>query len=536
MPCLMEKTKSINRNHSINRLRTVGVTVIGLVLSLAAARSQITTNVFLDPSWAWNGYENVFHQDGSYWRGDYFGPGSTGILQGSINNSGIVLCAPDIRMDRDFHLDTTAWEDGSGTSPGICKVQSTFYVDTTSVAGGGDTVVFSGTFITNTLADSYSNTIVAFIKDFSPSYALNGMVAVNLNTLSNGQQCRIETTIAATGDHVQWGLEWSGPPARTNSVASLGYALVSSNSVAPVGPAVLAIAPQAANVVSGSNITFTATVTGGGLSYQWYKDDKKLVNGPGVSGAASAALTLQNVSCNQEGTYPLLVTDSSNLEAFNPASLVVYNPGWLYFDPALAPFNGYINAYDITNISPPASGSNGTTVRSVTGFNVAPTTLLRASVSNDVITFQPNTYVYDNATNSSDPFWIQSDGSPNKYLEQDFFILADHLQGQTLTFAGYCSSNSLDPSYAAVAWIKDMNPDYSVERRYDVPLVAGKPFNLTVQTIATNHVQYGFALFGPDNSSTNPITRGAVEVKIYSPLVATSTSGKVALEFPTVIN
>lgn len=159
------------------------------------------------------------------------------------------------------------------------------------------------------------------------------------------------------------------------------------------------------------------------------------------------------------------------------------------------------------------------------------------NTSNDVITLQPNTYVYDGATNGMNPAYINPDGSAAAYLEQDYFIQNDSLAGDVLTFSGYCSSNSLNSNYVARAFIKDGSPDWSVEHRYDAPLKAGQPFNVTFTSTPGDHIQYGFGLWGPGNSATNPVTQGAVEVKVYSPISSVSRSGNnLNVSFPTVIN
>jgi hypothetical protein len=159
-------------------------------------------------------------------------------------------------------------------------------------------------------------------------------------------------------------------------------------------------------------------------------------------------------------------------------------------------------------------------------------------VATDTITLQPNTTVYDGATNTMDPNYINADGTPAAYLEQDYFIQNDALVGDKLVFAGYCVSNSLNSAYTATAWIKDGSSDWSAEHRYDTNLVSGQPFVLTLPTPAPagDHIQYGFAIWGPDNSSTNPITKGAVVIKVYSPFSAVRSGNNVNLTFPTVIN
>jgi Immunoglobulin I-set domain len=468
--------------------------------------------------------------------------------QGTISNSDVVRCAPDLRADKLAHTDTTVWQDASGLSDANfgLTADSVFYVDTGSLAANGDTVIFSGQIVTNALVSPYADSIVAFIKDFDSGWGYHGQSTVNLNTLTNGEVFSVSKNISGGGAHIQYGFEWVGPPARTNPAASsyvgnLGYVLVTNKLVATAA-SIVSINPNPAQVKLGSNITFTAITTGTGLTYQWSKDGANLSNGGGISGATSSALTLSNVQGTQEGRYSLVIHDSGSNTASNSVPLYVYNPAWLYFDRAYNPFFGYINVWNGANLisSRPPSGAAGTSPKASFGFPVNPTTLLRASMNtnNDVITLQPNTYLYDGATNSMDPNYINPDGTAAAYLEQDWYAQNDSLVGDTLVFAGICTSNSLDPSYTATAWVK-VSQDWSVENRYDTNLVAGKPFVLTVPASATTgktYAQFGFAIWGPDNSSTNPITQRAVEVKVYSPLSAARSVGNLNLGFPTVIN
>ncbi len=507
--------------------------------------------VGIDPSQAWAGFRNVVDQFGVNYApaSGYIGVGGqTPQFQGTISSQGVVQCAPDISLDINFHDDLNIWSDASGTSPAIATYDNTFYVDSTSTgARAGDTVVFSGTLVTNALTDTgMASSLVAFIKDFGSDWSYYGEQSVTLSSLTNGQTFTITKPVNSAGDHVQWGFEWQGIPARTNPAAAnfvgqYGYVIFSSNSVVTPGPQILSITPSSANVLLGSNATFTAIATGSGLTYHWSKNGVNLTDGGGISGSTTTALSLTGVQPAQGGTYKLVVTDSGSLSATNSVVLVVYNPGWLYFDRSLAPFNGFINFWNGTNLisSPPPSGAAGTSPKSTSGFGVTPTSLLRATMntSNDVITLQPNTYVYDGATNPANPAYVNPDGSAAAYLEQDYYIQNDSLAGDVLTFSGYCSSNSLNSNYVARAFIKDGSPDWSVEHRYDAPLKAGQPFNVTFTSTPGDHIQYGFGIWGPDNSATNPVTQGAVEVKVYSPLSYINHSGNnLNLGFPTVIN
>jgi hypothetical protein len=532
--------------NSMRHLITVSLTVSAVVFGSPVAEAQKTVNVSTDHNQYWAAYQTC--SLGPAYSATYTGAGGAPDIQGTISGSDVVRCAPDIHMDKTFHTDTAVWTDATGLSdanPGV-TADSTYYVDTATIAVNGDTVIFSGQLLTNILTGPYSNSIVAFIKDFDSSWGWHGESLVYLNSLTNGEVFSVSKGILGDGSHVQYGFEWVGPPSRTNPAASsyagnLGYVLVTNQLVANVA-GIAGINPNPAQVRIGSNVTLTAVTTGNGLTYQWSKDGVNLSNGPGISGATTNALTLSNVLGNREGTYTLVVTDSGANSATNSDQVFVYNPDWLYYDRAYTPFNGYINVWNGANLisSRPSSGGSGTSPKASFGFGVTPATLLPATLnpSNDVITLQPNTYVYDGATNTMNPAYINPDGSSAAYLEQDYYVQNNSLVGDRLVFAGYCSSNSLDSKYTATAWIK-VSQDWSVEYRYDTNLVAGKPFTLTVPSSATTNMsfaQFGFAVWGPCNSATNPITQGAAEVKVYSPITATKSGGSVNLACPTVPN
>jgi hypothetical protein len=249
----LHRVKTKHLRSSLTTLRLAFLTTVFFSLAAFAA----TKTVSIDPSVPWNGYRAVTYQNGTPTRYDYFPPGSATIsqLQASINSTGMVVCAPDISMDANFHLDSNVWADASGTSAAICTVDSTFYGDSTTVGVAGDTVLFSGTFVSNTLAAPYSNSIIAFIKDYDSGWGFHGMSSVNLNTLTNGQTFTLSKSITATGDHIQWGFEWSGPAARSNTVAGLGYAVL-----APVPLPRGAVVPW--TTYEAENMTYTGQLLG----------------------------------------------------------------------------------------------------------------------------------------------------------------------------------------------------------------------------------------------------------------------------------
>jgi len=224
---------------SLINLSAVWLTASAAVLAPFGVRAA-TQYVILDPNITWNGFETVFtngvvNTTTAPYMSDYIGSGPSLPLQASIDSSGTVTIAPDIRMDQSFPTDTLIWADASGSSTGICRVVSTYYADSTAFASG-DTIIFTGSLTTNGLAAPYKDAAVVFIKDFDSGWAFRGITSVNLNTLTNGQGFAVTSTVGGAGDHIQWGVEWAAPPARQATVATLGTAMVSTNGGTIAGP------------------------------------------------------------------------------------------------------------------------------------------------------------------------------------------------------------------------------------------------------------------------------------------------------------
>ncbi len=266
-----------------------------------------------------------------------------------------------------------------------------------------------------------------------------------------------------------------------------------------------------------SNLTLTANASGGNgtLTYQWQKNGVNLANGPGVSGATSTSLTVSNVTGAAEASYGIIVKDSLNQTATSSTYAVVFDPANLSLD-RHATMLGFINFYD-------------TSMGYVGGF-AYPTSLLRGGINSDGEAFlQPNIDLYVNGPNYNGGYvWTNGDGSPNAILEQDFYIENDALAGNTLTFSGFCPSNSIDSSYAASVWIEDFAPNFASLTPVNVPLVAGQPFSITLATTPGDHIQYGIRLLGLDNSPLSPLTTGTILVSVAQPTLNASMSGGTA--------
>ena len=69
-------------------------------------------------------------------------------------------------------------------------------------------------------------------------------------------------------------------------------------------PVTVTVAPVNQTTVVGSNVTFSVTATGTGLSYQW-------LFGGSVIGTSSS-LTLNNVTTSQAGVYTVIVSGAGS--------------------------------------------------------------------------------------------------------------------------------------------------------------------------------------------------------------------------------
>ena len=129
------------------------------------------------------------------------------------------------------------------------------------------------------------------------------------------------------------------------------------------------------------------------------------------------------------------------------------------------------------------------------------------------ITLQPNFNTYGD--NPTDPFWVnQSTGEGNKIFEGNTYVEDASLVGSELTFNGGVVSYTLDAEYAAVAFIKVFNLDFSVVKEETAEMVAGENFSVVYTNVEPEDawVQYGFQVVGVNANPADEPTLGSVVV------------------------
>lgn len=123
---------------------------------------------------------------------------------------------------------------------------------------------------------------------------------------------------------------------------------------------------------------------------------------------------------------------------------------------------------------------------------------LGAQFSSSTLTLTPNTSIDRDAP--LDGYWWKPDGSSNKIMGANLFVLDDTLAGQSIVFSGMVTSNTLASPYTTHAFIRSFNADFSILlTTTEVLLEGGKSFQVTYQSKAADvHIEYGFDTIGPD--------------------------------------
>jgi len=451
--------------------RTASLPALGSVVITAPG----SVHVLVNPAKAWIGFMNVFELPSNGGGYDFGSAWGTADLDAHFSGA-ILTLTPNDNIDRTDPIDAYWWQapnDGTTNAAGNHTMDASMYVQDDTLAG--EIVTFSGNVWNNSLVTPYTSTV--FIKDFVSDYSSS---TTSTTPVTSGAFSISLSTSA--GDHVQYGFETIGPNARTAALPSLGNAVISSN-LPPAGPIISSVTANPPISIVGSNVVLTASATGSDpLTYQWRK------NGVNLSGAVSPTLTLSNLATTDEGNYSVAVTDATLGQSSTGAVyLAVQNPNHLVVDP-YAPYVGYMNFYAINGDGTQGSYESGEP------FGTA---ALRTSFLNGMAVLAPNTNLWE--TNDAN---FVSGGVSVRSLEADFYIEDDNLGGQTLTFAGYCPSNSLAGTCVSSAFIEDFNAGYQLTPgEYAVTnLAPGQAFSITVSTTAGDHIQYGLRTDGPIES------------------------------------
>ena len=229
----------------------------------------------------------------------------------------------------------------------------------------------------------------------------------------------------------------------------------------------------------------------------WVGLNNGTTNGGGPLYWEVTSATMEGSPLAQNGAYPDPLMDGVYSYSGDCSSAFVIN-----FDPAAA-YIGYANVFET-----PANGG-GFVFGSPWGVSDLKTVVDPTAT----VTLQPNFNTYDD--NPTNPFWVdQATGLGNKDFEGNTYVDDPSLAGQELVWTGFVQVNDLDPSYAAEAFIKVFNADYSVLKIETAPLVAGEYFEVAYTNVEApdTFVQYGWYVKGLNASSANEVALGTIVI------------------------
>jgi hypothetical protein len=176
------------------------------------------------------------------------------------------------------------------------------------------------------------------------------------------------------------------------------------------------------------------------------------------------------------------------------------------------PWQGYMNVFNLPDYSGGYVFGSPWGIGELTAYFTGTSTL----------TLMPNTNTY----NASDAFWVNPDGSGNKFMEANFYIENTALRGQTVTFSLTVLSNNLyngTGGHLTRAFVKtlDSAAGYSlVPGAFEfVDLTnSATPYNVSITVNvpagATYFPQYGFVTTGPNVNPAWVATNGLVRVAV----------------------
>ena len=168
-------------------------------------------------------------------------------------------------------------------------------------------------------------------------------VPLQSQTVIAGSPATFAAAVSGIGLSYQWFKETTPIPSPAGTSAMLGiastqpadagvYSLTVSNLAGSVssGDVLLTVVtvptfqfpPIGRTVVQGTSVSLTAAAFGGGLSYQWFKDEAAI---PGPKGTG-ATLDLGPVTAADAGNYVLTISNLAGSATSGPATLVVVTP------------------------------------------------------------------------------------------------------------------------------------------------------------------------------------------------------------------
>ncbi|MDB5256420.1 MAG: large protein, partial [Chitinophagaceae bacterium] len=148
-------------------------------------------------------------------------------------------------------------------------------------------------------------------------WKLAGVSLVDGGTVSGATAATLTISAVAAGDAGNYTVDVSAAGCGVPLTSTISTLVVNNSIVINNQP----VANQ--NLCAGSSASFTAVVSGTGITYQWQKDGVNLTDGGTISGAMTATLTISSVVTGDAGDYTLDITGICGTATSNISTLAV---------------------------------------------------------------------------------------------------------------------------------------------------------------------------------------------------------------------
>jgi alpha-tubulin suppressor-like RCC1 family protein len=207
-----------------------------------------------------------------------------------------------------------------------------------SVPPGLSNVVAIGAGTTYSLAVTSDGNVIGWGDNSSGQLDIPpGLSGVRAVAGGNGQSLALQSD----GTVVAWGAGGNTTnygqgtvPAGLSGVTAIAAGYWCNLALTFQGPIEILQDPLSQTVLSGSNVIFSVAATGAQpLGYQWFKNGQPLVDGGGVTGSATANLSITNCQPTDDGTFDVLVSNTLGSVLSAEAVLDVIAPPFILVQP-----------------------------------------------------------------------------------------------------------------------------------------------------------------------------------------------------------
>ncbi len=173
--------------------------------------------------------------------------------------------------------------------------------------------------VTNCAGANASFTVVATGSNLSYQWTFNGLPVSDTGRYAGSNTNKLSISSIAADYAGIYQCQVNGSCGNFNTNAA--FLTVNENIVITGQPVNKSICP-------GNNTSFSVTVTGSNLTYQWQK------NNVNISGATSPTLILSSVAASDMGTYQCIINGTCGIKISNPVQLTVYTDVSILFQPS----------------------------------------------------------------------------------------------------------------------------------------------------------------------------------------------------------